>query len=157
LFPRQLSTQNLEYRMFPTLKEPIKMKLSLSFIRPFQNGKSFGLTLTYERVCECKYLLCNNSSHTPSLFKSLYNHLLSNHFYLISRTFTTKPPLIFRSANYVPLSQSILSSVAITLPKKSWSKKSNLLHSQSGISRKDIVNMDKLVRTELIRTTLRCR
>ena len=44
--PSQVSSQNLVLIPSPTLKKPLLKKSSLTFISPFQNGESKGLTVT---------------------------------------------------------------------------------------------------------------
>jgi hypothetical protein len=46
---------------------------------PFQNRVFVGLTCTCERVFPSRYLLCNNSYHTPSSERSLNSHFPSKH------------------------------------------------------------------------------
>jgi hypothetical protein len=65
LFSSQVSSQN-EFQHHPLLwKRPLSKNSSLHFNNPFQKGESFGLTVTCDKLLECKYLLWISSLHTP--------------------------------------------------------------------------------------------
>ena len=78
----EVSSQNLILRPSPSLKDPLRKKSSISFMRPFQKGESVGLAVTCDNDLSWRYLLCSRSCHTPSSFKSLLSHLLSKHLFL---------------------------------------------------------------------------
>jgi hypothetical protein len=147
LSPSQRSSQNRVSRPFPILKEPIEKKTSFTFIRPFQKGESVVLTWTWDRVLECKYLLCSNSCHITFSFKSFNNHFLSKHLFLISKTSTPSPPWSL-GRHMMSYLVSLYFLLCPSLCQKNLDlKKASLLHTPIGISRKDNMNMGKLVRT----------
>jgi hypothetical protein len=63
----------------PATKEPCWKKSSFTLMIPFQNRVFVGLTCTCKRVFPSRYLLCNNSYHTPSSERSLNSHFPSKH------------------------------------------------------------------------------
>jgi hypothetical protein len=129
-------------------------KSSFTLIRPFQNGESMGFMVTSAKHLECRYLFHNSSCHTPSSFKSLKSHLLRRHLFFKSNTSIPSPPwslgwqIMFHLASlYFLLCQSLCQ-------KNHDLKKSSLLSTPTGISKKDIRIIGKLVRTELISISL---
>jgi hypothetical protein len=60
--------------------------------------------------------------------------------------------LVFGLTYYIPVGKSIFPLLVILLPKKSWSKIINFFKYPLGISKKDSINIGKLLSTEFIRT-----
>jgi hypothetical protein len=78
-----------------TLNEPKLMKVSLTFISPFQKWEYVGLLLQLPIVLSFIYLFFNYSCHMPSSFKSLKSHLLNKHLFWISKLCMPRPSWIF--------------------------------------------------------------
>jgi hypothetical protein len=64
----------------------------------------------------------------------------------------SQPTLIPRSTNYVPLCEHIFILLIIILPEKSRSKIVNFSNTPFGTSKKDNMNIGRLLRTKLINT-----
>jgi hypothetical protein len=91
-----------------------------------------------------RYQFCSISCHFPSSFNNLKNHLLSKHLFLIYKTLTPRPPwslglqMMFHLVSlYFVL---IARNQVFSLPFRYFKKES--------------MNISKLVRTKLIRTSL---
>ena len=94
--PSQVSSQKRVSFQSPTINFVLLKKDALTLISPFQNGESVGLTVTRDKVLDCRYLLRRICAHVASVSTdNLYNHLLRRHLFLTSRFSIPRPPWSF--------------------------------------------------------------
>ena len=91
--PNHLSSQNLIWEPFPTLKDPTFKNWSFTFMSPFQNCESVAFFVTSPKVLFLRYLFLNSDCQIPSSLYSLNNHLLSRHLFCKSK-FCIPSPLV---------------------------------------------------------------
>jgi hypothetical protein len=88
----QVPSQNLVRSPLSTTNDPRSIKKSsFTFTNPFLKGESFGFSVTWARVLDCKYLLCRSSCQTTSSLNSLNSHLLSKLLFFNYKTSIPKP------------------------------------------------------------------
>ena len=93
--PSHLSSQNLMFSPLFSWKLPKFRNLSLTFIKPDQNCESPGLFWIYAIGLSFMYFLFSRFCQRPSSLISLNNHLLSKHWFWMSKFFMPKPPWSF--------------------------------------------------------------
>jgi hypothetical protein len=135
------------------VKDP-RLKKS-SFIKPRQKGESIGFSLSWDNDFKWRYLFFTSSWHTPCSFSSLKSYLHSKHlFFFISSTSTPRPPwslgrhMMFQRVSLYFFLWPSLCQKNLDL------KKSSLFLTPFGISKKESINIGRLVNTELISTNL---
>ena len=88
--------ENLVVLPLPTRNFTHWKKVTFILISPFQKGQSSGLTVTWAKVLDCRYLLRKICTHVPSvLIEGMYNHLLSGHLFFTFKFSITSPPWSF--------------------------------------------------------------
>ena len=90
----QVSIQKRVCEPSLTLNDPNPMKVSLTFIRPFQKWESVGFLEQLPMVLCFRYLFRKRYCHNPSSFINLKSHLLNKHLFCTSKFCMPRPSCI---------------------------------------------------------------
>jgi hypothetical protein len=149
-----VSSQNLVLVPSFTSMDPLASTSSLIHMRPLQKCESFGFALTWVRVFESTFLFVKRDCHRPSVFSRFTNHLDNKHLFCSCKSRIPNPPWSLGRHNMSHLVSLYLSLLEDPCQKNLDLKKSRFLSTPLGISKKDIINMGRLLKTKFSKTSL---
>jgi hypothetical protein len=121
---------------------------------PLQKWESFGFDDTCMRILVLKYLFLSKDCQVPSVFKRFTNHLANRHLFCSCKFKIPRPPWSLGRHKMSYLASLYLCLIAEPCQKNLDLKWSRFLKTLLGTSRKDIMNMGKLLNTEFSITNL---
>ena len=150
--PTQVSSQNRVALPSLIKKVPLVKTSSLIFISPLQKWESYSLALTYVKDLNRKYLFFSNSCHIPSVLSKFTIHFARRHLFCIWRSKMPKPPWSLGPQRMSHLASRYLCFSEDPCQKNLDLKLSRFFKTPFRISKKDIMNMGRLLSTEFSRT-----
>ena len=123
-------------------------------MRPLQKCESLGLAVTWVRVLDRRYLFVKRDCHKPSVLSRFTTHLANKHLFYSCKSKIPRPPWSLGRHNMFHLASLYLCLFEDPCQKNLDLKRSRFLRTPLEISKKDIINMGRLLKTEFSKTSL---
>ena len=113
-----------------------------------------GFSCRLSEFFDRRYLFVKRDCHMPSVFSRFINHFANRHLFWSCKSIIPRPPCSFGRHKISHLASLYLCLSVVPFQKNLDLKWSRFLSTPLGISKKDIMNMGRLLKIELSRTNI---